>query len=195
MIGIRVALLWLGLLLLPLLAHATLTPAQAREAAANAVDRLIELNNAASDHYFHSGEWDKAVLAIDRTLELDPTLVQMYATAAWLLRSSGKGQQALACLQRMVARNPESADAYFELGMYQVSTKNDADAVVAFARAVELGLPSPSRHMYGHALKRLGRVDEARAFWQKVLTEEPTNEVAQRELTKIDEELKAKAAP
>ena len=40
--------------------------------------------------------------------------------------------------------------------------------------------------MYGHALRRLKRYDEALAFWKTVLAEEPKNEVAQREAKKLE---------
>ena len=94
----------LGFLLLALAGHAIaqVTPAQARQEAGTAVDELIKWNYTISDEYFHTGQWDKSVAALERIIQLDPTQIDAYATAAWLLSSSGKMQEALTYNERMV---------------------------------------------------------------------------------------------
>jgi hypothetical protein len=50
---------------------------------------------------------------------------------------------------------------------------------------VDRGLPSPERRTYGHTLTRLGRNDDALAFWRKILADDPNDEVAKQQIEKL----------
>ncbi|MEI6520301.1 MAG: tetratricopeptide repeat protein, partial [bacterium] len=120
-----------------------------------------------------------------KSIMLNNEGVDKYALAAWLLWSTGKHDEAIGYYNKMILANPNNPDAYFEYGFYYVTQKNDKEAVRWLQTAVALGLKSPKRHLYGHALKRLGMKEEALAFWKKVLVEEPGNEVARNEVEKL----------
>ncbi len=63
-------------------------------------------------------------------------------------------------------------------------------------QAVALGLPSPQRHLLGHTLMKLGRTAEALAFWQKLLAEDPKDNVARNQIEAIKKNSPAvKATP
>lgn len=174
-----------------LAAEAPVTPAQAREATAAATEQLFRLNQSVADGYFHEGAFPKAVDALERNLLLDPQDVDTYANAAWLAWSAKDTPRAMRIYERLIAANPDNALAYFEVGVFYMRTKQDADAARWFAEAVAHGLPSPQRHLYGHTLARLGRTAEAIAFWESVLKDDPNDAVAKREA----ERLRALPAP
>lgn len=162
-----------------------ITPQSAKIQADAAVKDLETLQHYSADRSFERGEWDKTVASLDKSIALNNEGVDKYALAAWLLWSTGKHDEAIGYYNKMVLANPNNPDAYFEYGFYYVTQKNDKEAVRWLQTAVALGLKSPKRHMYGHALKRLGMKDEALTFWKKVLVEEPGNEVARNEVEKL----------
>ncbi len=163
----------------------TITPQSAKAQADAAVKDLETLQHYSADRSFERGEWDKTITSLDKSIVLNNEGVDKYALAAWLLWSTGKHDEAISYYNKMVLANPNNPDAYFEYGFYYVTQKNDQEAVRWLQTAVALGLKSPKRHMYGHALKRLGMKDEALTFWKKVLVEEPGNEVARNEVEKL----------
>jgi tetratricopeptide (TPR) repeat protein len=163
-----------------------ITPREARRDAKATAGWLATLYERLADQHFHTGNWDDAVSALDRVIILKPVAgVDPYASAAWLLFSTGKMDEAMAMYQRMIEENPTDPDGYFELGMFYFRRHNYSEALAWFEKAVALGLPLPKRHMYGHTLSKLGRNADALAFWEQVLVEEPTNEVAQREVVRL----------
>ncbi|MHB9026463.1 MAG: tetratricopeptide repeat protein, partial [Armatimonadota bacterium] len=163
-------------------------PISVKEALAISADVVFELaslNNKVADQYFKVGKWDEAVEALDRVIQLDATGAESYAAAAWLLWSAGKTEEALRYCQRMVDANPNDIDANFEYGFFLYRIKRYAEAAIYFGKAFDLGIEPPRSHMYGHMLERLGRRDEAMAFWKKQLERTPDNEVAQKQLERL----------
>jgi len=170
----------------PLPPPPSLTPQTANALAEDAAQFISTLLQRAADASFHTPAWSKTVRDLNRSLELDPVGVDRYADAAWLLWSSGKYDEALDFYHRMIMANPQNPEAFFELGWYYDNTlKNDTEAVKWLERAEALGLKSPKRHLYGHVLTRLGRTNEALAFWRKVLADDPKDEVAQRSIDEL----------
>ena len=168
---------------------APFTAAAARQSAADAVEMLIEVNQALADHYFHTGEWDNTVTALDRVITLRPTDVNAYANAAWLLWSTDKTDRALAFYRRMIENNPTNPEAYYIVGQYYFFTRRDyKEALPYLEQAVQFGITGVKRHLYGHCLKQLGRTADALAFWRQQLADDPTNDVAKKEIEKLEKE-------
>ena len=171
-------------------AHAAgVTPAEARAGAAKAQETLATLNYYLVDDYFHHGDFDRAVVMLDRVIALNPIGTDTYATAAWLLWSSKKTERAIDFINRMVAANPNNAMACYEAGIFYFRLKNDDEAARWFGKAVKLGLPSPQRHYYGITLERMGRLADALAFWRKLLVVEPHDQMIQRHIKSLSEKL------
>ncbi len=179
-------IMWMIVLLcvtVPLLAKdAPLTPDTARASAGDAVDFLVQLNEEVADHYFHSGEWEKAVAAFECVIALQPKGLDAYANAAWLLWSSGQDARAMDFYHRMVAANPTDPEGYFIVGEMFFGRKRYAEALPWVEKAVALGLTSPHRHLLGHTLLKVGRRADALAFWQRLLAEDPKDDVARRQI-------------
>ena len=185
-------IMWLLVLLCmaaPLRAKdAPLTPDTARASAGDAVDFLVQLNEEVADEYFHSGEWDKAVAALDRVIVLQPKGLDAYANAAWLLWSTGKDADAMDHYHRMIAANPTDPEGYFIVGDMFFGRRRYAEALPWLEKAVSLGLTSPKRHMLGHTLLKLGRRADALAFWQRILADDPKDTVAQRQIEELQKD-------
>lgn len=180
------SLLVMGCLLLPVAARSEpLTADEARASADAAIELLVQVNENIADHYFHQGVWDKAVAAFDRIIALRPHVVDSYANAAWLLWSAGKHDDAKRFYERLVTANPENPEAYFIVATYYMYRKEPQLALPWLQQAVEHGLDSPKRHLYGHALEQVGRTEDALAFWRRCLAEDPSDAVAQQQIGKL----------
>jgi tetratricopeptide (TPR) repeat protein len=127
----------------------------------------------------------KTVAALDRVVQLDPHSIEPYANAAWLLWSSGKYTEAEQYYQRMVEANPDNPEAYYVVGCYFMFRDHPVEALPWLEQAVAHGIAAPKNHLYGHALVKAGRTEQAMAFWQKLLTADPNDEVAKRVLSKL----------
>ncbi len=164
----------------------SITPAEARALSADSEATLVDLNNVIADGYFHQGKFLLSVVALKRIIELCPVGIEPYSTAAWLLWSSKKTDDAIAMYRQMLTANPNDANGYLEFGMFYVNRKLDVDALPYLAHAVQLGgLTRERRDIYGIVLGRLKQTDDAINFWKKVLTEDKDDPIAQRELKKL----------
>lgn len=161
------------------------TPAEARAMVADAVGQLCMLYDLQSARYFNDDEWPKAIAMFDQMIRLEPRNYEPYANAAWLLWSTGKHDRAMDYYQRMVAADPDNPETYYIVAAYYFTRRVYADSIPWLEKAIAHGLTSPKRHMYGHALRYLGRTQDALAFWRRVLAEEPEDTVAQKEIEKL----------
>jgi len=162
-----------------------LTPDSAHASTGEAVNFLIHLNEVVVDKYFHNGDWEKAVAAIDRVIALQPQGLEAYANAAWLLWSTGKDARAMDYYQRMVDANPKNPEGYFIVGSMFFGRRRYADALPWLEKAEGLGITSPHRHLLGHTLLKLGRNADALAFWQRVLAADAKDDVARRQIDEL----------
>jgi tetratricopeptide (TPR) repeat protein len=86
----------------------------------------------------------------------------------------GALEEALPLLERLIERDPTSADAYNNLGAALQGLKRPAEAVPHFERAVALDSRRPEAHYnLGLAQQRLGRLAQARASCERALALRP----------------------
>jgi tetratricopeptide (TPR) repeat protein len=164
---------------------APLTIPEARRDAARAAQWVATLNAAAADEFFHDGEWPRAVAAFAHVVELAPHQVEPYANAAWLLWSAGHYQEAMDWYARMLSANATDPAGYFDVGFFLTRYGGEADALPYLRAGMALGMPAPANHLFGHTLERLGRTEEALAFWQQLARQDPENAVATRALLRL----------
>jgi len=168
-------------------AHAAVcTVAEARAAKQDAVEWLTYLTGNQVDHYFHLGKWNQAVAMLDRQIEITPADIDPYSSAAWLLWSNGRNDEAMRYYHRMIAADPNNPEGYFIIGTYYYQFRRQyADALGWYRLALDHGLQSPKRHMYGHTLEHLNRTADALAFWRQIAAEDPKDAVAARQITRL----------
>ena len=68
-----------------------------------------------------------------------------------------------------------------------------AEALPWLEKADALGVTSPHSHLLGHTLLKLGRRADALAFWQRLLAEDPKDEVARRQIDDLQKDTAAGA--
>jgi Flp pilus assembly protein TadD len=136
-----------------------------------------------------SGRWAEAERDLSAALKLDPNEPELlnFLGYSWIDRGE-KLSQAMAMVKRAVDLNPQSGAmldslgwGYYRLGDYQMAVQKLEAAVV-----LEAGDPDVNNHL-GDAYWRVGRLDEARFQWRRVLTLEPSTKLK----TEVEEKLKS----
>ena len=147
-------------------------------------DRLFGL----ADELFHEGDYLGAVRCNRQLIAMDPTYIDGYTNAAWLLWSLGRGMAAFALLERGRERNPKAYELHFDLGFYHYQGKRYSMAAKEFARAADCDCPQHPRRMLAHALERKGDLPGALQVWEELHKKHPEEAIVERHrqrLTKL----------
>jgi tetratricopeptide (TPR) repeat protein len=93
------------------------------------------------------------------------------------LERAGRDEEAIAHFRALVADYPDNPRSYYEYGGAFDSAGHEAEAIVQYNRALELGLPAeylPQIYLQlGSSLRNMGQLDEAVAMLQKAANEYP----------------------
>jgi tetratricopeptide (TPR) repeat protein len=194
----------LGLLLLLVMGVGLVctSPTRAEEelkpiSAAVAEARVAEVRDAITEvlwigieGYWHEGQWEDCLRLNQEIIALDPQFVEAYTSAAWLLWSYDRDQEAVAMYQQGIAANPDSHELYFDFGFYYRNRKQLDKAVEMLRKAVELGIDRGKQHLLPNTLEEAGRKKEALAEWRKLLKRFPNDPVAKHKSERLERELK-----
>lgn len=86
------------------------------------------------------------------------------------LSAQSRWNEAIAVLRRVTAADPDSAEAYYNLGLAQKAVGDDASALTSYAKAIEL---APARAeacvAAGTLLREQGALDEAEARFREAI--------------------------
>jgi tetratricopeptide (TPR) repeat protein len=175
------------------LCHANLKefgPAQERFTAAEKVAR--EKNPQLLDHRYYlqlgsmlerAGQFDAAVSALEQALTLQPDFDEALNHLGYMWAERGLNLQlARDMIERAVKAEPENPAYLDSLGWVLFQLKKPAEALVPLQKAVEL-LTEPDATVLDHlgdVLQALGRIQEARAAWEKSLAAEPSVSVKRK---------------
>jgi len=141
-------------------------------------EQAADVFTSESDWWFHVGNYDQAIRASEASILLDPEYVETYSVVAWLQWSMGDDPTAIQTLRRGIQAAPQDPDSHFNLGYHYFNTKRYEEAEPLLRQAVDLGGDQIARRMYAHCLEKLGRQNDALAFWEEILEDNPTDGVA-----------------
>lgn len=169
-------------------------PPKSIETIAGTLGKLTELLNEESDNFFHQGNYDRAIAALQMVTDLDPTDVQAYGDAAWLMDSRGRKADAIAMLSKGISANPDTYEIFADLGHLYYDDKNYSQAALYFAQAAARpDCPEILWHMLAHSYERSGDLKKSIETWQHALTLEPGDAVVTSNLKRVVEELAAES--
>lgn len=120
------------------------------------------------------GRYSEALSSFERVLTLDDRNDRAYRGLAKAYAAMGLPDKAEETWQKAVALHPNSADAYTQLGLFELYRGNYAKAVVELRRALSLA-PANARYMsnLGVALLYAGSLAESRKVLQDSIRLEP----------------------
>ena len=128
-----------------------------------------------SDYWWHKGNYNQVIRCLETVVFLDPNDIESYSTIAWLQWSMGQDQAGIHTMNRCIADNPNSAEAFSELAFYYTRSRRWPLAEWSLKKAVELGTDVQTRKTYAHCLEKLGKIQESLAIWTKLKKELPND--------------------
>ncbi len=116
----------------------------------------------ASLAYFSAKQYDKAIVAMQKSVAIDP-LPEGWSNLGMYMTESGKPVEAIAPLQKAIALKPDFAKAHYNLGLAFARLQNFDQAIVHFEKALELSPTSEEN------LNNLGNCYAAKQDYAKAL--------------------------
>lgn len=141
------------------------TPGEHRETVLRA---LVEL-------YMHTGQFNKTLATLIELTNEVPDELFYYTRIAALLEGLGRWDEAIKHYQRLLARQPGNAAAYFNVALLFKKGKRFAEAEAAFNKAIELGI-SDVQEVYanmGVLYAEMREREKAREMYERALDIEP----------------------
>jgi tetratricopeptide (TPR) repeat protein len=169
-----------------------ISAAEAERRVTESRDSLTDMLWIGLDVYWHEGRWDDCLRLLRDIIVIDPHFVEAYTSAAWMLWSSDRDQEAIAVYEKGVKANPDDPDLYFEYGFYYRNRGQLGKAIDLLRKAAEKGATRGQRHLLPNTLQEAGRTQEALDEWRAVLKRFPKDPVAPRKITELEAELASK---
>lgn len=136
------------------------------------------------------GHSPEAAHLFRQAIALAPLAVEVYADLAEAEVRQGNIDAAVHVYRRVLAIYPYTyfASLYRQLGFIELRAGRDADARADLEQAVALDPQDwHAYYLLGHAYRRLGQVDAARAAWHRVLSLRPDYQPARNQIQQLDE--------
>jgi tetratricopeptide (TPR) repeat protein len=119
-------------------------------------------------------------------LQIDPTASELHAGLARIQETRHDFRQAAAEWQAITSLAPNDAEAWYHLGRCWMSLSNEAQALPAYQRAVELvPLSAPHQEAMAGVLRLRGRYAEAERHCRRALHLRPDDPEGHFELAKL----------
>lgn len=168
---------------------APLSAAEGERQVAEARDFLVDLLWNGTEQYWHTGQWEEAIRLCRQIVQLDPTFVEAYNSAAWMLWSMDRDEEAIELYRAGVAANPDRYEIFHDFGMYYYHRHKWDEAAEQFRKSVEADAPMYHQHMLPNSLERGGRLKEALTEWRALLERFPNDPIPKRHIKALEEQL------
>jgi predicted O-linked N-acetylglucosamine transferase (SPINDLY family) len=111
---------------------------------------------------------DNAIAAVQRAIQLRPDYANAYYTLGELLHDAGRLAESATAYQAAIGISPDWPEAHYYLGAVWLELDLPVQAAEEFQQVLRLNPQSSSaEHALGHALRLLGRIEEARAAYAR----------------------------
>jgi len=126
--------------------------------------------------YKERGEFENAVLDLNRLLELFPDSFRAYNSRGSIFAAKGEHAKAIIDFNRAIDLNPKDGDAYNNLGLVLLEKKELDSAIYNFKRAIELNSNATNAYVnLGIALKSKEDPDKALDYFKQALSLNPSD--------------------
>jgi len=159
---------------------ATLQPLVAADRATSEIENLLGWC------YEGQGDFARAVAAMDKAIEEDPSNESNYLDVGRMLLEAHRPKGALEAAETALSVAPDSARAYGLKGLAESELSQPIDAVQSYLQAVKLD-PNSSKALLGLALAQEmeGKTQQAQATFEKGIRQFPSHAVLHQEYGKM----------
>jgi tetratricopeptide (TPR) repeat protein len=151
----------------------------------NVFDKLGEQ----ADDWFHRGDYKRSIQAFKMRIAYDPSDLQSYFLAAWLLWSSGDDAAAQEMYQSSVRAAPDSYEPYMEIGMHWSNRRDDRKAALWLFHACNRGAPVAAWKTLSHSYRRLGLLQDAIRIMREAKTMDPNDPTIDTNIQWLQEQI------
>ncbi len=131
------------------------------------------LNNVAQQ-YIDEGNFDKAVVELQKAIELNPNFTHAYHNLGHIYQIAGKYDEAILYYSKAIELNPKLWQSRSNLGELYVQKKEYDKALKELTIADSINPNNPDiYHNIGHVYQKMGDFDKAMEYYNKVLTLNP----------------------
>ena len=149
-----------GVVVLLLVFSACLDPLKNPESKEYWFDKGVQLMD--------EGQYDKAINAFDRVLEIDPTVYTAWHNKGVILSREGSYNESLVCFNKAIELNSHDKTTWFNKGKSLDKLGREEDALEAYDRALDLdSYFYDALYDKGRILLELGRYNEAYEAYEK----------------------------
>lgn len=138
-----------------------------------------------ADQHGHEGEYNHFINISLVVVQADPQFRTAYETAAYLLRSTGRLEEAVEVLKQGLKANPDEYYFYDELGQHFLIARNDPrGAITYYEQAIKYKCPWMTHNMLATCYERTNQLDKAVKALERAATY-PDNRNARRRLENL----------
>jgi tetratricopeptide (TPR) repeat protein len=145
-----------------------------------------------------SSEYDEAIKAYNKAIEIDPEDADSWSSKAWALRHLGKYNEAIKAYNKAIEIEPENAGGWYCKAEVLLHLGKYNEAIIAFDKSIEIFPDGEFWNAKAVALQYLGKYDEAIIAFDKSIEIDPEDAdswsgkaAALQYLGKYDEAIKA----
>jgi tetratricopeptide (TPR) repeat protein len=135
---------------------------------------------SAADHveqgiaYRDEGEFEKAIVAFERAIELDPDEAHAYRNLGTVYGDQDRWEESAAAYERAIQIDPEFGQAYGDLMLSYIHLEKIPEARAAGEKALELAPDyAPAHNNLGLVYQEQGELDKAIAEFEKAIELDP----------------------
>ncbi len=126
--------------------------------------------------YLNTKRYQKALLAFEQAIQLDPNDAVLYNGKGLALSNLNRYGEALLAYEQAIRLNPNNADAYFNKGNILDELKRYEEALAAYEQAIRLNPNNADAYFNkGNILDELERYEEALAAYEQAIRRDPNN--------------------
>jgi tetratricopeptide (TPR) repeat protein len=145
-------------------------------------DQALACINIA-DSLTDQGDHSRAAIALRQAIQIDPTMLGVYARLAGAYAALGKRRRAQRFFLRELRTNPGDIDTLLDLGCLLVQMNRHDEAAEKFRRVIEIESDNPDAHYeLGLLAMRDRRLDDALRSFRLVVRLDPKDHRALRKL-------------
>jgi tetratricopeptide (TPR) repeat protein len=168
----------------PKVTLATSTPKPAEPAPTSTPVPAQDTENAeehieAAAAYYADGDYDKAIVELEKIIELEPDNADAYTNLALSYFRNGDYENAAAAWTDVINFEPDKANAYFERGMSYFNLKKYEQAIDDFTQAIDLDPTNADAYrVRGKSHAFMENYEQAIADFTQTIELDPTSDEA-----------------
>lgn len=125
------------------------------------------------DQYWHRGQYERCIGILRLITEMDPTDVQAFDDAAWLMQNQLRDEEAEAFLLIGLRKNPDNYNPYEDLGFFYYTHERPVESLFMYEQAMIMGAPRVTWHRLAHSYEQAGHFYDAFHIWHNLQSLEP----------------------